>query len=51
MLRLCPTKFVWILSRNIGTKINLGVLYSTQMQYIFFSPKVIPKIYTRSHSS
>ncbi|KAJ0833957.1 hypothetical protein HanRHA438_Chr16g0738391 [Helianthus annuus] len=41
----------WDLVSGLRDKVDLGVLYLSRVHYIFKSPKVIPKIYTRSPSS
>uniref|UniRef100_A0A251THY0 Uncharacterized protein n=1 Tax=Helianthus annuus TaxID=4232 RepID=A0A251THY0_HELAN len=45
MSRLCPTKFVGVLSRDVGIKLNWVTILNTSALYILLkSSGVIPKI-------
>ncbi|MFS7955953.1 hypothetical protein Hanom_Chr07g00648831 [Helianthus anomalus] len=45
MSRLCPTKFVRVLSRDVGIKLNWVTILNTNALYILLnSSRVIPKI-------
>ncbi|KAF5756430.1 hypothetical protein HanRHA438_Chr17g0824621 [Helianthus annuus] len=45
MSRLCPTKFVGVLSRDVGIKLNWVTILNTSTLYVLLKTSgVIPKI-------